>query len=190
MTTQISPKVLGIIDSFEVNSKLVSIATKNKLHTDKAGDLHDIVALVLSGFLEASAFIKRVEIILDIPHEQALAVAEEVNREIFMPIREEMQKTSTTKVEEVPNAQTSQTLKQTPITESPKPQTPPPPTPPLSRPAAKLALPPIHELKTIAAMSSPQVTVDKSYINTDTTVKPIPADMKQRINSDPYKEAI
>jgi hypothetical protein len=49
---------------------------------------------------------------------------------------------------------------------------------------------PIQNVKMTEPTATPGITKDVSYINTDPKLKMIPADVKSRINSDPYKEPI
>ncbi|HEY4483525.1 MAG TPA: hypothetical protein VI953_05125 [Candidatus Paceibacterota bacterium] len=78
---------------------------------------------------------------------------------------------------------------------------PPPPAVPAVKSLENTAVPPldsgvtapgtvIHEQKMVAPVNVQPTTTDISHVVMDPRVKLVPEDVKQRINSDPYKEPI
>ena len=78
------------IGSAELEQKVQAIGAKHHLHIDSAGKLQDEVMLVMLGFEPAEQFAQHLSSELGLPSVEAAAVTEEINNEIFMPIRESM----------------------------------------------------------------------------------------------------
>ena len=211
-----------LINSADLEDKITEIVEKNKLHVDVAGDMYDSVRLVLAGKLLTKNFIGDLEKNAGLTHEQAITVAEDVNKQIFMPVRAELQRVTEQKRDnpeeavivqellEKPSQITTHPIVPTPSVEESAVQPPykvmppkliiatklvvplPVPTPSVKEtPTLGVAqVPAIHEQKAVAPVSVPPAVTDFSHINMDPRVKLVPDDVKQRINSDPYKESI
>ncbi len=76
---------LGSIDSAK---KVVDIGRKYGLHVDKLGELGAETGMVILGFTHPGQFLQRITRRLDLPEEQVRPIAQEINTEIFLKIRE------------------------------------------------------------------------------------------------------
>ncbi|MEK7108956.1 MAG: hypothetical protein AAB919_00775 [Patescibacteria group bacterium] len=88
------------IQSSNLEAKLQDIGAKEGLHIDQIGDLQDETLLVMMAFTDPEEFPKQLEDRVHLPLEKATAIAEEIHKEIFMPIRESMKKYMEEKIED------------------------------------------------------------------------------------------
>jgi len=75
------------------NSKIiVAVGKKSGLQIDKIGELADETGLVMLGITPPGEFIRNLARRLELDPEKAKAVAEEINQQIFQPVRESLKK--------------------------------------------------------------------------------------------------
>src|SRR3989344_219350 len=79
------------IKSADLEKKIQEIGQKHKLHIDQVASLSDETLLVMLGFTSPADFPDGLMKELSVSNDQALAVAQDINDTIFMPIRESMQ---------------------------------------------------------------------------------------------------
>lgn len=77
--------VLGSVDSAK---KVVDIGRKYSLHMDKLGELGAETGMVILGFTHPGQFLSRLTRRLDLPEEKVRPIAQEINNEVFLKIRE------------------------------------------------------------------------------------------------------
>lgn len=75
----------------ETTEAIKSISQKHSLHIDKTGLLAEVTGLVMVGLLPMKDFIPEITQKLQISKEQASAIADDVNTQIFIKIRELIQ---------------------------------------------------------------------------------------------------
>lgn len=76
----------------ETRQRLQVMAEKHQLSSDQAADLETEMALVMLGLRPPADLITNIKNALDVPVEKARAIAEDINTEIFRPIRESLKK--------------------------------------------------------------------------------------------------
>ncbi len=87
------PKVVqDAITSADVEKRMRELAEKNKLHLDQWVGLENEVMLALYGFQPAEDLQKNIKSELGISDETSSALASEVSRIVFEPIREELER--------------------------------------------------------------------------------------------------
>ncbi|HEY4515449.1 MAG TPA: hypothetical protein VJJ22_04850 [Candidatus Paceibacterota bacterium] len=193
--------IQGLLESADLSKDLQTIMQNKGMHADEMGEVDTLVSMVLLGAIQTREFLPRLtEIIPKQPRDKVLAVAEEINRRIFVKMQNSLREIEDTKKEVGPNTEmemlTVPEIMQNVIhTPPPAPRASVVTTPPIEIPnVAPMPTPEptmqIHEAKMTIPTESPSSTKDVSYINTDPKLKMIPADVKARINSDPYKEPI
>lgn len=82
------------VESSDLDKKIQGIGVKFQLHLDQLGGLEDETLLVMLGFENSENFIDKLIKSMSLPRTQAEAIAAEINREIFTPIRESLKKIS------------------------------------------------------------------------------------------------
>src|SRR3989344_3218347 len=88
-----------LILSTETADKVYEVGSKHFLHIDQIGELADEIGLVMLGINKANNFVNHVADRLGIEMETASAITKDVNEQIFMKIRESLQKLHTGKEE-------------------------------------------------------------------------------------------
>ncbi|MBY0294287.1 hypothetical protein K2Q08_03075 [Patescibacteria group bacterium] len=83
--------------SAQLGERLRAIGQKHSLHIDQIGVLEDEVMLVMLGFFEPEELNNQIATQLRIPAQDASAIVQEVNEQIFLPIRESMKRFSESK---------------------------------------------------------------------------------------------
>jgi hypothetical protein len=171
----------AIIYSVDLEKTVQEIASRHQLQLDQAGDLFDSIVSVFTGDLRATDFVGDIEYMLGINHDQAAKLAEEVNRLIFVPVKESIQG-----VEE-PMEQAEEIID---VISNPENMglktrtvTPDPERIDHQMPQEK----PVHQKKLEGAQTLP--AQETETVN-DQRLKIIPQEVKERINNDPYKESI
>ena len=121
------------IVSNETRQRLQAVVERHQLYSDQTDDLEMETALVMLGLRPPADFITNVKNALNVSEEKARAIAEDINTEIFRPVRESLKKIHN-------------------ISETPPPIMPSPPVP-LPTPLPTLP-PPKPELASIPARPS------------------------------------
>jgi len=119
------------LSSTEATDAIISIQKKYNLHVDQAGELADQATLVKVGLAHPIDFIKNVREGLHVSDEVARQIAQDVNEQIFRPIRESLKRLHGLKTggeEEMKPPQAPNTTLLTPNVHA----TAYPPTPPLN----------------------------------------------------------
>ena len=80
------------ISSVAVAEKIQQIATKNGLHIDEAGIVSDEATMVMLGIEHPNDFVDGLKNKLKLPQEKIIALAKDVDKEIFEPIKESLMK--------------------------------------------------------------------------------------------------
>lgn len=80
--------------------KLKQISDKHSLHIDQAGRLDEETVLVMFGIEHADNLVPNIAKHVEVSEEKAEAIAEDLNREIFLKVRESLKKIFTEKKEE------------------------------------------------------------------------------------------
>lgn len=130
------------IVSSETRQRIQVVAEKHRLNSDQAADLEIETALVMLGLRSPTDFITNIKNALEAPVEKARVIAEDINAEIFRPVRESLKKIHgiTSTDEEIPQRPG---VIPPPIPKPLPPPIPKPPAPfssPLKQEAAELAL--------------------------------------------------
>jgi len=154
--------------SVDLMHELQKIVMEQKLHFDEAGDVGDLVELTLSGVVPTRKFLDSLSLILPgKKRDEVLRLAEAINNRIFSKVRESLRAIDRENIEREGAVET-----------------------PVDRKVSPTNVASVHEEKLSSATRAATTTRDISYENRDPRVKMIPIDVKQRINSDPYKEPI
>ena len=93
-------KLQDFILSGESTNSVKVIGKKHNIHVDKIGLLGEEVWLTMLGANRAVDFIKNIKARLDLPDEQANAIAKDVNEKLFLPMRESLKETADSSVDE------------------------------------------------------------------------------------------
>ena len=117
-----------MILSVNTKQKFAGLASKYGLRDNQEGNLEIETNLVMLGLEPPADFITNVKKALNVPEEKARAIAEDINVEIFRPIRQSLKK-----IHGINDNQQLTTNDQRPIT---------PPVPPPSIPPAPIPKPP------------------------------------------------
>ncbi len=120
----------------DLGERVRAIGERNHLHIDQTGSLEEETVLVMLGFADPREFVDQLQESLHVDETTALALAEEVNDEIFRPIRESMKLFAQSRAE---------------VTE----QTPEAPTPSIPVAPAKVGLPSVERMLTEATVAVP-----------------------------------
>lgn len=169
------------LQSVDMMQELRTIVAEEKLHIDEAGDVADAVELTLSGLLRVREFVPSLrELLPGRPEQEIVTLAEKINKRIFTPVRASLQQIDQAGQELTPEIPT-----QAPAVSAQATTTNQPPRAGIApRPVVSVAAP------ILPVSSIPPITTDVSHLNPDPRVKLVPEDIKQRVNSDPYKEKI
>ncbi len=89
---KIPVEIWDVMSSEETTEKTILIAKKYNLHVDKIGILSIHIGMVMTGLLKPKDFIPELVVELKLDPETANKVAQEVNEQIFKPIREALKK--------------------------------------------------------------------------------------------------
>jgi hypothetical protein len=84
--------VQDAIFSVDTSEIIREIGEKNKLMIDKIGELADETGLVMLGLTHPNQFISNLTERLEVEHNIAKEIAEEINSKVFFPIRENLKK--------------------------------------------------------------------------------------------------
>lgn len=186
--------VRSAVLSAQLGEHVREIGQKHNLHIDQIGMLEDETMLVMLGFFPPETFSEQIAEQLRIPEADAALVAQEVNDQIFLPIRESMKRfTELKRVQaQTPSVQTlpSNSLQtQTVVTSAPTTVIP------IQKPTSTPILPQ-------TAVPTPAPTPSAPQINTSTTPPPPPPASptekmlteptvaKPIYKADPYREPI
>ncbi|MDE1875015.1 MAG: hypothetical protein KGH68_03050 [Patescibacteria group bacterium] len=98
--------VRSAIESNDVASRLEKIGEKHGLHIDQIGTLEQTVGSVMMGDIHPDDFVGEISDTLDLSDEDAVALATDVNTEIFLPVRESLIKVHSDRPDDTPPVQT------------------------------------------------------------------------------------
>ncbi|MFA6273240.1 MAG: hypothetical protein WC673_01985 [Candidatus Paceibacterota bacterium] len=118
-----------VILSADTKQKFTGIMNKYSLRDNQSGNLEIETNLVMIGLEHPLKFIGNIAKALNVPEEKARAIAEDINTEIFRPVRESLRKIHGIREEEVGSGKPPIP---TPIV--PKPPIPVPPAPVVPEP--------------------------------------------------------
>lgn len=85
-------EIWEVMSSEETTEKTILISKKYNLHVDQIGTLSSHIGMVMTGLLKPKDFIPELVIELKLDQETANKVAQEVNEQIFKPIRDSLKK--------------------------------------------------------------------------------------------------
>jgi hypothetical protein len=91
---ELPPNVLAAVQSADLGDKVRAIGQKQGLHIDQLGELEDETLMVMLGFSAPEDFGGRLSSALKVSREQGDALAQAINNDIFLPIREYLKKPS------------------------------------------------------------------------------------------------
>ena len=74
--------------SFDWGNKLNELGKKHGLHIDQLGELYTETALVMIGLVKSDDYLSQIEIRLNLDSEKASALVNDINEQIFKPIRD------------------------------------------------------------------------------------------------------
>lgn len=74
----------------DLNDKIERIGQKNGLDENQSSDLVRIVVRLLSGIIQPTQFVALIMETLEVPRETAALLAEDINRDIFNPVKDEL----------------------------------------------------------------------------------------------------
>lgn len=89
---KIPENIRAVISSDDTDEKIFNISQKYDLHIDTAGGLGKVTLMLMLGLLKPKDFIPELIKRLKLDQETANKVAQEVNEQIFKPIRESLKK--------------------------------------------------------------------------------------------------
>jgi hypothetical protein len=157
------------VSDADLPAKIENIAKKNGLLIDQSGGLLTEVYLVMLGMDKSENFSSNVAKNLGISLNLATAIAGDVNREIFLPIRESLMDLSemNAEIEKIAEGKREDIGK--PITD------------------------PAHEISSDAAMNdfiSNKISTPNISSTETATIKPPISNTEKKYSSDPYREPI
>lgn len=85
-------EIQDVMASMDSTYAIRTIGQKHQLHIDQIGELADAVGLVMLGLEKTDKLLSNIQTRLKIDQTTANAIAREVNEQIFLPIRESLQK--------------------------------------------------------------------------------------------------
>lgn len=100
---KIPQDIQDAILAVDLRSKMQFITKKNNLHIDQAGALENEAVFVLLGLEHPNDLIANLAKHVEVSEEKAEAIAEDLNREIFLKVRESLKKIFKEKEEEENN---------------------------------------------------------------------------------------
>ena len=89
---QLPEDVRSAITATPWNEKLKQISDKHNLHIDQAGHLGEETAIVMFGLDHTDNLVANIAKHVEVSEEKAEAIAEDLNREIFLKVRESLKK--------------------------------------------------------------------------------------------------
>ncbi len=89
------PDIIEVYSHEDTVTKITEIGQKHYLHVDQIGELADEIGLVMLGINKADNFVNHVADRLSVDQAAANAIAVDVNEQIFLKIRESLQKLHT-----------------------------------------------------------------------------------------------
>jgi len=89
---QLPEDVRGAITATPWREKLKKISEKHNLHIDQAGHLGEETAIVMFGLDHTDNLVANIAKHVEVSEEKAEAIAEDLNREIFLKVRESLKK--------------------------------------------------------------------------------------------------
>lgn len=92
MFARLPEPVQRLMYDVDVVKKIRDIGTKHKIHVDGLGDLAEEIGYVMVGANQAKDFALTIGQRLKLSQTEANPLAEEINREVFLPFREELMK--------------------------------------------------------------------------------------------------
>ena len=101
---QLPQDVQLAIKSNKVEEHLQKIGSTYGLHIDQLGELKNATYLVMLGFADPAQFVGDIVQFVRVSKEQAEKIAEEVSTELFLPIRESLQKFTQSRAPKAPPA--------------------------------------------------------------------------------------
>ena len=158
----------------DFEDRIAKIGQANRLHIDQIGSLGDETMLIMLGFASPQGFEGRLQQNLHLYDEQAATIAQAINNEIFLPIRESMKKIHGQDApKEVPPP-------------APAPVVAPEPTP---APVAEVVPPPAAKMDAADMMLSHKtVSIPAQKPATPTTPAPTAPTIGNSYKTDPYRE--
>ena len=179
------------IDSADVTEKITAIAKKNNLLIDQSESLYTEIFLAMLGVTPLADLSKNVMRNVNVPLSTAVSIDKDVNDQIFLPIREALQKIQTPQEENQDQGDVSGVDREQILNEVENPA----PTPerkvaPIIDPALEIAAKSATDsfvadkLANPTAPASPEPTFAKATPTIDTP-KPQPA-----YSADPYREPL
>ena len=177
--------VQGAILSANLQEKLKRLTEKYHLRVDQAGSLETETLLVMLGLERPDSFSTNIEKEVRVSTEVAQQIANDVNAEIFLPIRESLKQLQP-KEEELEQAQER---KEQPVDQEVQKETPSPAPAQGQQPTSNI--PPnlptgdISSLKLGGALKIPR---EEQSASQDT--RPVPKADERRYETDPYREPI
>ncbi len=87
------PDIRQFIYSSEMESILRQIGTKHQLHIDQIGALETETAAVMIGLSKADEFVQNLTDSLNIDEAKSKVIADDINQQLFLKIRESMKNT-------------------------------------------------------------------------------------------------
>ena len=89
---KVPENIRAVISSEDTDEKIFDISQKYDLHIDVTGGLGKLTLMVMIGLLKPQEFIPELTKRLKLDQETANKVAQEVNEQIFKPIRDSLKK--------------------------------------------------------------------------------------------------
>ncbi|HVU06504.1 MAG TPA: hypothetical protein VHC46_10525 [Thermodesulfobacteriota bacterium] len=177
---KLPPILRNFMLSDDFTRDLSATGKDNSLLLDKLGLLEDEVFMVLYGLKQSADFVPSIEKRLAIAHEAAIRIGEQVNRTIFLKIREKMQEADSAESqmpkEEAPSNDRDQILSEI--------ENPAPAVHPIS--AADQTIPGPAKPREIVPEPSKDA-VSKDFIAEKMKA---PVNMPTKYASDPYREPL
>ena len=177
------PELKQALQSVDSAKKVVDIGRKYALHVDQIGELGAETGMVILGFTHPDQFFRRASRRIDLPEGKIRSIAEEINSEIFLKIREALKEVhgensappNGNAVEPSKPATAPQTaqskipgMEARHISQAPPPR--PVPPPPANLPTAGL--------ETVANKSAPQINTADRPTFRDEFIAPKPQSLK------------
>ena len=190
----LTPDVKKAVSAADLPTRIENIATKNDLHIDQSGGLLTEVYLVMLGIEKSDSFAGNVSKNLGISLNLATAVAGDVNREIFLPIRQSLIDMSRAKdeleknansIEEVPNPERDQLLHDI---ENPQP-TPERGSVPITDPAREIASRSATNDFIASKLAAPSVSTAEK-VTMKPPQSPEAPSAQKKYSADPYREPL
>ena len=85
---ELPPEIREVLSDEETVNKIEAVAQKQGLPPMEQGFLVRICSNLMKGIIEPSTFVQNISDELDIPREKAALLAQEINREIFSPVKD------------------------------------------------------------------------------------------------------